>query len=256
MVGTMASKSKKEKKVQEIQQHQSSDTKKEGISASTATIIAAILGLIGVIIGAVLNFRSERDKILLPISMTQTAQSISYTQTALSFNANVLPSPTPSFVPTIASTESPTPQPELALNFMAPTRDNLSMVPIMYVKYADIKTPNTQTYKVNVSSKVTYLWTYIWCAKHEGTLSENLNQIDFSFLIDDVQISEDKFLIFKEPSTDGWPCQRWTTMMSGWDTSHFPTLSVVYRIPIPLSDGVLIYPIGEYRHQISVTVID
>ncbi len=256
MVGTMTSKSNKKNKVQNIQQHQLKGTKKEGISTSTATIIAAMIGLIGVIIGAVLNYRSEHDKILLPIYVTQTAQSTSYTQTALAFNPIVLLSSTPVFTPTISLTESPTAQPELALNVTAPTRDNLSIVPIMYVHYEDINTPNTQTYKVNVSSKVTYLWTYIWCAKHEGTLNENLNQMDFSFFIDDVQIPEDRFLIFKEPSIDNWPCQRWTTMLSGWDVSHFPTLSIVYNIPTPLSDGVVTYSIGEYRHQIKVTILD
>ena len=226
-------------------------TKKE-IGSSQATIISALIGLAGVLLTAGLGYLGTVTLVYGPMHATQTAQAYIETKAAQIGSVS-----SPVVLATMeVPTETSIPTPALALNVMAPTSDDLKIVPIMYVKYADIKTPNTQTYKVNVSSKVTYLWTYIWCAKHEGTLSENLYQIEFSFFIDDVQIPEDKFLIFKEPSTDGWPCQRWTTMLSGWDASHFPTLSVVYRIPKPLSDGVLTYPIGEYRHQISVTVID
>ena len=207
------------------------------------------------IIAGAFTYWGIQTQVFGPIHVTQTAEANYLTQTALVpiSNTALIYTPTETIIPL---PETITPFPELSLNFIAPTKDNMNLVPVMYVRYEDIPVPDTRIYKVNVSSKVTYLWTYIWCAKHDGTLSENLNQIEFSFLIDDLLIPEDKFLIFKEPSIDGWPCQRWTTMLSGWDASHFPILSVVYHIPQPLSDGAFTYPIGEYRHQINVTILD
>lgn len=230
-------------------------TKKE-IGSSQAAIISALIGLAGVLLAAGLGYLGTVTLVYGPMHATQTAQAYQMTQTALSFQPGSLVSNTPMFTPTFTATETSIPNPTLALNVLAPTDNDLKIVPILYVKYADIKTPNTEAYKVNVESKLTYLWNYKWCAKREGTLSENLYQMDFSFFIDDVQIPEEKILVVKEPSVDGWPCQRWTTMLSGWDAAHFPILSVVYHISKPLSDGVLTYPIGEYRHQISVTVIE
>ena len=230
-------------------------TKKE-IGASQTAIIVAVIGLVGGLLGAVLTYFGVFTQVYGPIHATQTAQANFETRTAqaekVSSPVALMTTETPNEMPA----ETNTPIPTLALNVMAPTSNDLDLVPVLYVKYADIKTPNTEAYKVNVESKLTYLWNYKWCAKREGTLSENPYQMDFSFFIDGVQIPEEKFLIFKEPSVDGWPCQRWTTMLSGWDAAHFPILSVVYHISKPLSDGVLTYPIGEYRHEISVTVIE
>lgn len=255
LAGTMSKRSDKNKRNQPVEKLQPQNDNKEAIGTSTATIVAAFITTIGVIIVGAFTYLNNQAQVFGPIYVTQTAEAYYLTQTAQVPNSNttLISTPTESIIPL---PETNTPYPELSLNIIAPTKDNMNLVPVMYVRYEDIPVPDTRTYKVNVSSKVTYLWTYIWCAKHDGTLSENLNQIEFSFLIDDVQIPEDKFLIFKEPSIDGWPCQRWTTMLSGWDTSHFPTLSVVYNIPIPLSDGAFTYPIGEYRHQINVTILD
>lgn len=242
----MSNRSKKNTKLQTDQKPEPKNENK-WLTPTVGTILVAIIGLIGIIFQTL-------NKDQPSIRATQTAESLHLTQTA----SVLISIPPPTFTPTntLVPTETYTPTPEPNIDIIAPTRDNLSTVPIIYVGYQDITTPNTHAYRVNVSSRVTYLWTYLWCAKHSSTLVENLNQIKFSFFIDDIQIPESKFLIFKEPSTDGWPCQRWTTMLSGWNKAQSPTLSVVFYIPSPLSDGVTTFPIGEYRHDIILLFVD
>jgi len=251
-VGSTANKPKKNTKPQANQKPKTQNDHKRLIDPAKATILVAIISLIGIIFQTL-------NKDQPSIHATQTAEALHLTQTASIFTSVPPHTFTPTFTPTatLVPTETITPYPEPSINVVAPTRDNLNLVPIIYFGYQYIKTPGTRIYKINVSSKVTYLWKSLWCTKHSGTLAENLNQIKFSFFIDDIQLPESKFLIFKEPrGTDGWPCQRWTTMLSGWNTTHFPTLSVVYYIPTPLSDGVDTYSIGEYRYDIIVTIID
>ncbi len=247
---------KKTNKTQATQQRKPKTTDKEGISSSGAIILAAVIGLIGVVTGAVLNYRSEQNKIYAPIYATQTAQSSSQTQTALAFESNPLAISTPTVTLAAPQMESATPVPSFGLQIVTPTMDNLNLAPIIYVGYRDITTPGTLYYPVKVSSKNTYLWTYAWCAKLSTRLNENLAEMEFSFFIDDIEIPEDKFLVYKDTSPNGWPCQKWATLLSGWDIAHAPTLAVVYYVPAPLSDGAVIYPIGEYRHEIDVNYID
>jgi hypothetical protein len=231
-------------------------TKKKPIDASRATIIAAVLGLLGVTVGAVFTYWSVQTQVYAPIQATQTAQTFFFTQTALAFNANPLEQSSPTIdAGIIPIMETSTPQPNPKVNVTLPRTSDLNLVPTMYIGYLDIKTPEVYSYIAKVSRKQTYLWTYYWCAKFESVLDENLTQIQFSFFIDDVQIPESNFLMFKDPSTERWYCKKWATMLSGWDVPA-PTLSVVFDISAPLSDGLTTFSIGRYEHEISVTYID
>ena len=231
--------------------------KKKPMDASRATIIAAILGLLGVTVGAVFTYWSVQTQVYAPIEATQTAQNFFFTQTAFALNSNPSSSitNTPDNTNITFPTETATLQPEPNVNVTLPKTSDLNLVPTIYIGYLDIKTPETRSYTVKVSRKLTYLWTYYWCAKFAGTLDENLTQIQFSFFIDDAQVPESNFLSFKDPSAQNWYCQKWTTMLSGWDFPP-PTLSVLLNIPSPISDGVTTFPIGEYKHEIVVAYID
>ena len=231
--------------------------KKKPMTASQATIIASVLGLIGVSIGAIFTYWSVQTQVYAPIQATQTAQTFFFTQAALVTNADAPLSVThtPEATATILPTETATLQPQPSINFTLPTINDLNLVPTIYIGYTDIKTPETRTYTGRVSRKQTYLWTYLWCAKFSGTLDENLSKIKFSFFVDDLPIPESNFLVFKDPSAINWYCQRWTTMLSGWNTTP-PTLSVVYDVPTPITDGVTTFPIGTYEHEIVISYID
>lgn len=217
------------------------------------------LGFIGVLIGAILTFWGIRIQVYGPIHAAQTAQALSSMQAPAGINSIDTPTPTNTIVleDTPKPTDTITSFPEPNLNIIAPTKDDLYLVPTIIINYLASAYPDTSNYKAKVSSKGTYIWTYRWCAKYSGTLDENINLMKFSFFIDDIQIPETKFFIFKKPSTtDGSPCQRWATMLSGWDNKHFPKLSIIYYIPSPLSDGFFTYPIGEYRHDVIINFID
>ncbi|MBL8098523.1 MAG: hypothetical protein JNK81_05045 [Anaerolineales bacterium] len=231
--------------------------KKKPMDAARATIIASVLGLIGVTVGAVFTYWSVQTQVYAPIEATQTAQSFFFTQTALAPTSNPLEQASPTIEALIENPimETNTPQPVPKVNTTLPRISDLNLVPTMYIGYLDIKTPEVHSYPAKVSRKQTYLWTYYWCAKFESILDENLTQIQFSFFIDDVQIPESNFLVFKDPSTERWYCQKWVTMLSGWDVPP-PKLSVVFDIPVPLSDGVTTFPIGRYEHEILISYID
>lgn len=227
------------------------------MDSSHVTIIVAVLGLLGVIVGGVFTYWSVQTQVYAPIEATQTAQAMYFTQTAYALNINPPSSitNTPEIPTALSPTETIIAQPQPGINFIAPSVSDLNLVPTIYIGYLDIKTPDTRSYTVKVSRKLTYLWTYLWCAKFSGTLDENLSKIKFSFFVDDLPISESNFLVFKDPSAENWYCQKWTTMLSGWGSSP-PTLSVAYQIPTPISDGVTTFPIGAYKHEIIVTYID
>lgn len=231
--------------------------KKKPMDASRATIIAAILGLVGVTVGAVFTYWSVQTQVYAPIQATQTAQTFFFTQTALAPTSNVIEQASPTIETIFESptVENITPQSAPKVNVTLPRISDLNLVPTMYIGYLDIKTPEVYSYTAKVSRKQTYLWSYYWCAKFESILDENLTQIQFSFFIDDVQIPESNFLVFKDPSTERWYCQKWVTMLSSWDVPP-PTLSVVFDISVPLSDGLTTFPIGQYEHEIIISYID
>lgn len=249
----MANKSSKPK----VTEHHSRPKKKKALNASQATIIAAVLGLFGVTIGAIFTYWSVQTQVYAPIQATQTAQTFYFTQTALiSTESPPVLVTNPSEVSTsVLLTETATLPPQPSVNLTVPTFNDLNLVPTIYIGYLDIKTPEKRSYIVKVSRKQTYLWSYLWCAKYSGALDDNLSKMKFSFFIDEVPIPESNFLVFRDPSAENWYCQKWTTMLSGWGSSP-PTLTVVYEIPTPLTDGVTTFPIGEYGHEIFVTYIE
>src|SRR5688572_4530670 len=67
-----------------------SKAKKKPVDASRATIIAAVLGLIGVTVGAIFTYWSVQTQVYAPIQATQTAQTFFFTQTALAPTSNFL----------------------------------------------------------------------------------------------------------------------------------------------------------------------
>lgn len=229
---------------------------RESIGVPQATIIAAIISTIGVIATALLAYWGIQTQVYGPMHATQTAhaQTVSY--------ANPLPSATPLpasgilDTPILPGTEAPNPSPEFTINVLQPTHDSLKVVPAIIVGYHDITTPGTNTYKAKVSSRRSYLWTFNWCAKKTPTLNDNLSAITFSYYVNNVQVPEDLFLTVREIDSEGWSCQKWATLLSGFDVSRPTTLSVVYYVPAPLSDGALVYPIGEYRHEITLSFVE
>lgn len=240
-----------------IEEPKAKPKKRKTLSASQATIIAAILGLLGVSVGAVFTYWSVQTQVYAPIQATQTAQTFFFTQTALAPTSNSQEQASPTIEAVIQNpvAETATLQPVPKVNVTLPKTSDLNLVPTMYIGYLDIKFPEVASYTANVSRKQTYLWSYYWCAKFTGTLDENLREIKFSFFIDDVEIPESNFLIFKDPSTERWYCQKWVTMLSGWDVPP-PTLSVVFDISAPLSDGLTTFPIGQYEHEIVIGYVD
>jgi hypothetical protein len=230
------------------------------IGPSQATIIAAVIGSIGIIVAAAIAFFGVKAQIEGTARVAETKQAFELTQIALNPTPTSVDMPTSTYTVTVTTfftpTETATLLPIAPLTIIQPVREDLDRVPIIYVGYQDLSTPGTQSYKVNISSKLTYLWTYQWCARYSGTLDDNLDLINFYFYINDVLLSETDFLIFKGTSTNGWLCQRWATMLSGWKNTKNPTLTVLYNIPLPITDGVTTYPIGEYRHEINLSYID
>jgi|GEM_PF-3280131 len=234
-------KSKKEAKVS------AAKPEREGaLSAPAATIIAAVIGLIGVLITSYFAYMGIQTQIYGPLHITETAlaqsNAVQPTDRSAAITASETPLSTATTVPMIAIAQ--------------PSQDEFSIVPVLNIVYQDIPRPGANHYDAKLSRNKSYLWTYLWCAKFENNLNENLDLMEFSFFVDGVEIDVSNFLVMRSTSTNGWPCQRWTTRLSGWEQVDAPGLSVVYKISNLIFDGVSTYEPGEYRHEINLIYVD
>jgi hypothetical protein len=78
--------------------------------------------------------------------------------------------------------------------------------------------------------------------------------MNFSFLMDEVEIPQSKFYIYRSDSNKPWNCQIWTTMLADWSDTSSTTLSVTYLISESLSDGEKTYRPGAYRQELLLTI--
>jgi hypothetical protein len=210
-----------------------------------ATIIVALIGLIGAITPTLVNYYKEQNI----VQATQTAEILNMTQSAvLALSATPTSIPSPTSVPIAIST----PVPVQAVQVFAPMKDQLGSFPYLTVSYLDINRPDTLTYKSTVSRDETYLWTYFWCAKSESALGQNLSTMKFSFWVDNMQLPESSFYVYN--SQKDWHCQIWTAMLTGWGDKSSTMLSVVYLISDPISDGEKTYHPGAYRHDLTLSI--
>ena len=99
-----------------------------------------------------------------------------------------------------------------------------------------------------------FFWTYRWCGRYQDNLDEFLSHTTVQFLVDDTDVSQSNFLIQQYMSTNNWSCQRWTTLLTNWKAGYKVTLTIVYTISRPVSDGDKIYQPGDYRHDLLVTI--
>jgi hypothetical protein len=221
------------------------------ISTPIATIISAVLGLIGVLVASFFAYKGIQAQIYEPLHITETAmaQGNAVQQTDL---------PATNMPVVIAVSETPvygaTAMPIITI--AQPSQDEFSLVPVINVSYQDIPFPGMNEYDVKISRNKSYLWTYLWCSKFEGNLVENLAHMEFSFYINDAEIDISNFLVMRSTSTNDWPCKRWTTRLGGWNHISAPDLSVVYKISDLIFDGVSTYESGVYRHEINLIYID
>lgn len=236
-------KSKKETKVST-----SKPERESTLSAPAATIIAAVIGLIGVLVTSYFAYMGIQTQIYGPLHITETALAKSNVAqpTSSSTAVAIAASETPFFITEALS----------MITIAQPSQDEFSIVPVINIVYQDIPTPGANHYDAKISRNKSYLWTYLWCAKFENNLNENLDLMEFSFFVDGVEIDISNFLVMRSTSTNGWPCQRWTTRLSGWSQVSAPDLMVVYKISELIYDGVSTYEPGEYRHEINLIYVD
>lgn len=213
---------------------------------------------------ALIGYLGVRITVYAPIWATQTAQmqTIFFTQTA--FADRTLPvtsstpfSPTDTPQPTITSTPevvfSPTPTLDAHVRFILPQKDELDKIPTI-LGYEDVWTPKTTLNYRSVHANESFFWTYRWCGRYQDNLDEFLSHTTFQFLVDDTDVSQSNFLIQQYMSTNNWSCQRWTTLLTNWKAGYKVTLTIVYTISRPVSDGDKIYQPGDYRHDLLVTI--
>lgn len=162
-----------------------------------------------------------------------------------------LPTNTPNLTP--SSTLSP------LLRFIAPGNDELDSIPRLSTKYDynASHTPISTSDNISVQSNQSYLWTFQWCALNQELLDNALHKITFQYFLNDVEIPQSYFLVYKATNEDGLVCQRWSTILTDWVPGIRLKLHVYYKISDQISDGQNTYPYqpGDYRHYVVVTVI-
>jgi hypothetical protein len=228
-------------------------------SNSSTLVIVAIIGLAGTVITALVTgffgLLNTKTEIVLPASLTQTAQALLSTNatTTLTPTATPISSPTFTITPDMMATITATNTPERKVDFITPKKDELYVLPLILSDYIDSGKPNINSYYITVKSNESFIWKFYWCAKYQGTLQENLTLIKFNFMVDDVKIAEENFLKYENESK-GWKCQTWAIILTQWTQGDTIKLSALYNIPRPMTDGENNYQPGDYRHDIFITV--
>ncbi len=205
-------------------------------------IWVALIGLLGVFVAGTFAVLDSRWDDVFPKEPTAT-----YTA-----------SPTITNTPTQTSTIAPvaegninTPTPKVS--FMLLELEEVSRLPQILPKYSTSIKPDIFSYAVDIAPNESYRWKYYWCATDRGLLEDNLEKMEFHFLVDDEKIPEEYFLQYPF-ETEKWVCQAWVTMLTQWQSKSKTTFSVVLNISRPIFDGKDNYLPGEYRHDIVVTV--
>jgi len=249
-------------------EEETTDNKKSLSTPVLVAIISLITAIVGGVITGIFMLINTRAQINLPAKLTQTAESVVLTLTAQSVPGEIptllptdtlIPPPTYTETPEIVAEATLSHTPEPKVDFLVPTSDDVYNLPLLFYDYVISGKPVTRTYKKTIQSNETFLWKYFWCAKYDGTLQENLMEINFEFMVDDIPVPEDYFLKYKstggfgEAQTD-WKCQLWATIVTNWSQGETVKLSVFYTIQRPVSDGDNIYQPGDYRHDIIVSV--
>jgi hypothetical protein len=119
--------------------------------------------------------------------------------------------------------------------------------------YKDLDQPGIQEYTVSLPFDHSGRWGFSWCAKTQQKLTELLAPLEIEFLIGGERIGEDVFRIYDVPAGGGY-CRNWATLLSGWRPGDAADLEILYTLGEAVNDGTRVYPAGEYRQIIHVTV--
>ncbi len=212
-----------------------------------------LLAFLGVILAAYIGYLGIRSQIEIPIQATQTAEAklTLVAQTIAGDNATSPPvqlllTPTPSQIPS-----GTTP----IISYALPTQDDLAVYPNLMegTFYKNPKTPSITNYQVNVSTGISYVWGYTWCAQDGEFLSNNLSLIKFNFLLEDSEIPDENIYKYKT-SKSGWECRGWSVLLNNWTGIDKIKATVLYTISGKLFDGKYSYEPGQYRHDILIVV--
>jgi hypothetical protein len=119
--------------------------------------------------------------------------------------------------------------------------------------FRDLKEPGVQEYSVSLPAYSEWRWDFSWCAEGEAGLERILEQFDIAFSIGGEQIGEDIFRIYDSAKGGGY-CRTWATLLSGWQPGDQTDLTIRYTLSESVDDGERVYPPGEYRQVMHVSV--
>ena len=120
--------------------------------------------------------------------------------------------------------------------------------------YKDLPQPGTNEYSVTIPAYSEWRWDFSWCASSQAGLADILAPLDVEFYIGGERIGEDAFRIYDGSQGDGF-CRTWAALLSGWQPGDKTDLEIRDTLSQAVDDGKTIYPAGEYRQIIHLTVV-
>ncbi|PWH17174.1 MAG: peptidase S41 [Anaerolineae bacterium] len=110
----------------------------------------------------------------------------------------------------------------------------------------------TFPYTIVLNKSQDLFWAWGWCAKDAATLTQNLNKIKLTFLLEGKEIPLEQFQRLNYES-GGQQCAVYLTVLYDWPGGeHHLTTKVTFTAPV--NDGVLNYPRGEQIFEYTVYV--
>ena len=117
----------------------------------------------------------------------------------------------------------------------------------------DLPQPGANEYSVTIPAYSERRWDFSWCTSSQAGLADILAPLDMEFYIGGEKIGEDAFRIYDGSQSGGF-CRTWATLLSGWQPGDKTDLEIRYSLSKATNDGNIIYPAGEYRQIIHITV--
>jgi C-terminal processing protease CtpA/Prc len=121
-----------------------------------------------------------------------------------------------------------------------------------YTTQEMLKVPATFSYTIALSQSQPLLWAWIWCAKDQATLTDNLNKIQLAFTLNGLAVDPGKFIKL-DGSSGGQQCRYYVLGLTDWKGGQNEAVTTA-TFTSPLNDGSYDYPAGKQTFDYTVYV--
>ena len=162
------------------------------------------------------------------------------------------PTRTPFPINTLSPTGTPKPH-FLLTDYDDYNGDNAISIISQIDNWEELKTPGSNTWTLNFPAKTSAVLSSGWCAIDKETLLENIQEMEYSIIIDGYPINLDTYYDEPYEGEDSMWCQRFAFVLSGWNNGEHSYI-LQYTFSDDVNDGWDTYTRGVYVDEFLITV--